>query len=131
MDMKKIVNILIILVLFFVLLSAGCVSGQSARTDKSPVVQLDNRAYIYLASVDCSTGKYKWIYCSGYIINQDTRDHQVSAFIDINDSTGKKIGSQNIYKTVSANGKTAFNNTFSNIEGNDSVKYSFYIEAVT
>jgi hypothetical protein len=129
--MKKIAGILIILVLLVVLFSAGCTSAQSDGREKTAVVKLENNALIYLASVDCSTGEYKWTYCSGYIINQDNRDHQVSAFIDIKDSTGTKIDSYNIYKTVSANGRTAFNNTFSHVEENSDVKYSYYINEVT
>jgi hypothetical protein len=129
--MKKSIYVLIFLVLPVVLFSAGCTSGQSPVKEKSPIVTLENHALVYLASVDCSTGEYKWIYCSGYIMNQDTRDHEVSAFIDIKDSAGTKIGSYHVYKTARANGKTAFNNSFSDLEGNGSVKYSYYIDTVT
>jgi hypothetical protein len=129
--MKKITFILIILVLVVVLFSAGCTSGQSGGKENSPVFQLQNKALIYLHSVDCSQGKYNWVYCSGYIINEDNSDHWVSAFVDIKDSKGTVIDSYNIYEKVDAKGRTAFNKTFSNIQGNNDVKFSCYINTVS
>lgn len=119
------IGILIVLVIGMVMMS-GCTSSSSTTTRTTSSLS----SLVTLSNVDCTRGEYGWMYCKGYVVNSDSRDHSVSGYIDMYDSNKAKFDHLLFFVNVDAGGKTHFDATSTDAENYKTITYNYYIDRV-